>query len=162
MNRLAGYRLVPIDLARHLETCREFHRDMLVASFGSAVGFEEDLGPAYEALLRERCARLPEGNAHLWHGEAIVGQTEMRIIDAEPGLGYVNLFYLVPQARGLGLGRILHQHAAAVFTARGMRAMRLSVSVRNEPAIAFYRRLGWRSVGMRPNREPMHVMEYRL
>lgn len=162
MNRLAGYRLVPIDLARHLETCRAFHRDMLVASFGGVEGFEADLGPAYEAQLRERCARMPEGNAHLWHGEEIVGQTEMRLLDDEPGTGYVNLFYLVPQARGLGLGRVLHQHAAAVLTARGMRLMRLSVSVRNEAAIAFYQRLGWRAVGMRPNREPMHVMEYRL
>ncbi len=162
MNRLAGYRLVPIDLARHLETCRAFHRGMLVESFGGVEGFEADLGHAYEAQLRERCARMPEGNAHLWHGGEIVGQTEMRLLDEEAGVGYVNLFYLVPQARGLGLGRVLHQHAAAVLTARGMRLMRLSVSVRNEAAIAFYRALGWRAVGMRPNREPMHVMEYRL
>ncbi len=162
MNIYAGYRLLPIDLGRHLETCRGFHRDMLQASFGGLDGFEEGLGPTYEAQLRERCAQLPEGNAHLWRGEEIVGQTEMRLLDDKPGIGYVNLFYLVPEARGLGLGRVLHQHAAAVFTARGLRVMRLSVSVRNEAAIAFYRRLGWRPVGMRPNREPMHVMEYPL
>ena len=162
MNAFAGYRLLPIDLARHVETCRGFQRDMLLASFGGLEGFDGDLGPAYDAQLRERCAQLPEGNAHLWHGEDIVGQTEMRLIGDEPGTGYVNLFYLVPEARGRGLGRLLHQHAAAVFTARGMRAMRLSVSVRNDAAIAFYRRLGWRAVGMRPNREPMHLMEYRL
>ena len=31
----------------------------------------------------------------------------------------MNLFYLVPELRGQGLGRLLHDHAVAVFAARG-------------------------------------------
>jgi ribosomal protein S18 acetylase RimI-like enzyme len=91
-----------------------------------------------------------------------VGQTEMSLLDEEPGVGYVHLFYLTPAQRGQGLGRLLHQHAAAVFSARGMRRMRLSVGAHNEAAAAFYRSMGWRRVGPRPHRLPMDVMECAL
>ena len=160
-----GLAFLPIDLARHAAVCVDFRRDMYLASFGTEAGLEEEMGPdasLYLAQLARRLEQLPEGNAHLWrHGE-IAGQTEMSLLDEEPGVGYVHLFYVAPGERGRGLGRLLHQHAAAVFTARGMRRMRLSVGARNEAAIAFYRAAGWRRVGPRAHREPMDVMEYAL
>jgi len=64
--------------------------------------------------------------------------------------------------RGEGLGRVLHEHAADVFRRRGMKVMRLSVSISNARALAFYRKLGWTAVGTRPNKEPMAIMEYPL
>ena len=33
----------------------------------------------YLEHLRARIAEMPEGNMHLWHGDRIVGQTEMRL-----------------------------------------------------------------------------------
>jgi RimJ/RimL family protein N-acetyltransferase len=157
-----GYRLLPVDLARHRDTCLAFRRDMYVASFGTAESFDEELpDDAYLAQLAERTAQLPEGNMHLWEGERIVGQTEMRL-DEEPGVGYVSLFYLEPGHRGRGLGRMLHDHAVRVFRARGMQRIRLSVSARNAPAIAFYRKLGWTPAGTRPHRLPMELMELTL
>ena len=57
---------------------------------------------------------------------------------------------------------MLHEHAASVFRARGMQRMRLSVSTQNAAAIAFYRKLGWGSVGTRPNRERMEILEFAL
>jgi ribosomal protein S18 acetylase RimI-like enzyme len=165
MNDVAGLAFAPIDLARHAPLCVSFRRDMYVASFGTEAGLEEEMGPEgvlYLAQLTRRLEQLPEGNAHLWrHGE-IAGQAEMSLLEEEPGVGYVHLFYVAPAHRGQGLGRLLHQHAAAVFTQRGMRAMRLSVGARNERAIGFYQALGWRRAGDRPHREPMHVMECRL
>jgi diamine N-acetyltransferase len=160
-----GLRFAPIDLARHGTLCVAFRRDMYLASFGSEAGLEEELGPAgsaYLAQLFRRLESLPEGNAHLWKGEDIVAQTEMSVVEDEPGVGYVHLFYVAPAHRGLGLGRLLHQHAAAVFGARGLERMRLSVAGRNAGAIAFYRAMGWRRVGSREHREAMDVMEYRL
>jgi ribosomal protein S18 acetylase RimI-like enzyme len=85
----------------------------------------------------------------------------MRLSD-EPGMGYVNLFYLVPEWRGKGLGRLLHEHAVAVFAARGLRGIRLSVSHTNEHAMRFYRRLGWKRVGFRANKETMEILELAL
>jgi ribosomal protein S18 acetylase RimI-like enzyme len=40
--------------------------------------------------------------------------------------------------------------------------MRLSVSTRNAAALAFYRKLGWVSIGTRANREPMEILEFAL
>ncbi len=159
-----GLRLAPIDLARDAATCAAFHRDMYVASFGTSEGLEEEMGPGgalYLEQLGERVAQLPEGNIHLWDGDCIVGQTEMRLYE-DPGVGYVSLFYLAPDYRGQGLGRMLHNHAVKVFTERGMDRMRLSVSTRNEQAIDFYRKLGWVGAGPRPHRLPMQFMELAL
>lgn len=158
------YRLEPIDLARDLATCIQFRRDMYVASFGSRDGLDEEMGEGdatYVAQLRARVEQFPEGNMHLWEGDRIVGQTEMRL-DEEPGVGYVSLFYLAPEHRGQGVGKLLHDHAVKVFGARGMERMRLSVSTRNAPAIAFYRKLGWADAGPRPHKLPMELMELRL
>jgi len=77
-------------------------------------------------------------------------------------VGYVNLFYLLPELRGQGLGRALHEHAASVFRARARDTLRLSVSRTNAAAMAFYRRLGWTVVGARPNRATMDIMEFKL
>ena len=158
------FRLAPMVLPRDLPTCIEFRRDMYVASFGSPDGLDEEMGEGdarYREQLQAKIAQVPEGNTHVWEGERIVGQTEMRF-DDDPGIGYVSLFYLVPECRGQGLGRLLHEHAVSVFGARGMRAIRLSVAKRNAAAIAFYRKLGWASIGARPHKLPMERMEYRL
>ena len=160
-----GLRFAPIDLARHGAVCVAFRRDLFASSFRTESGVEEEIGPdgtTYLAQLFRRIEMLPEGNAHLWQGGTIVAQTEMSLLEEAPGVGYVHLFYVAPAQRGRGLGRLLHQHAAAVFAARGMRRMRLSVSEGNAAAIAFYRALGWQRVGTRPNRETMDVMEFPL
>jgi ribosomal protein S18 acetylase RimI-like enzyme len=162
---LAQYRLAPIDLERDLGTCVRLRREAYVASFGGEAGMEGEMGAdnaKYVAYLRARIAELPMGNAHLWSGDRIVGQAEMRLVEEDATLGYVNLFYVVPELRRQGLGRLLHRHAVSVFSGLGKRAIRLSVAARNAEALAFYRRLGWRSVGSRPHRETMEVLELAL
>lgn len=158
------FHLEPIDLARDLDTCIAFRRDMYVASFGTDNHLDEEMGEGnatYIGQLRERVAQMPEGNVHLWEGERIVGQVEMRL-DEEPGVGYVSLFYLTPECRGQKLGRMLHDHAVAVCKARGLGRVRLSVATRNTAAIDFYRGLGWTDAGPRPHRLPMQRMEFAL
>lgn len=157
-------RIAPIDLERDAATCIAFRRDSFHASFGTHEGCDEEMGAdgaLYLAKLRARMAQVPEGNCHVWHGGRIVGQTEMRFAD-DPGVGYVNLFYLVPEWRHRGVGRVLHDHAVSVFTARGCKAIRLSVSRSNDRALAFYRRLGWKRKGFRPHKEAVDVMELAL
>ena len=159
-----GYRIEPIDMS-DADTCVAFHRRMYVTSFGSDEGLDEEMGTGNETYLgqlRDRIAQIPEGNVHLWHGKEIVGQLEMRLIESEPHVGYVSLLFVVPEARGSGLGRRLHEHAAAVSRARAKKLMRLSVSLTNVPAILFYRRLGWQMAGTRPHRMPIAVMEFPL
>jgi aminoglycoside 6'-N-acetyltransferase len=159
-----GYRTEPIDLI-DADTCVAFHREMYLTSFGTDDGLEEEMGPQNESYLeqlRARMAQVPEGNVHLWHGERIVGQLEMRLIESEPHVAYVSLVYVIPEERGRGLGRHLHEHAVLVSRERDKRLMRLSVSLTNVPAIMFYRRLGWQMSGTRAHRMPMAVMELPL
>lgn len=156
-------RIAPIDLARDAGRCIAFRRESYVATFGSDAGMEDEMGTdgaTYLDELRRRIAQVPEGNVHLWRAGEIVGQAEMRLLEEDAGVGYVNLFYVLPDERGRGLGRLLHEHAVGVFRARGMRALRLSVAERNGDALAFYRRLGWIRAGTRPHRVPMAVLEF--
>jgi len=164
-NDVGDYRIERIDVAASADLCVAFRREMYVASFGSHEGLEAEMGPEnalYLETLRERISQVPEGNVHLWRGNRIVAQAELRLLEDERDVGYVSLFYVAADCRGEGLGRALHAHAVDVFRRRGMRAMRLSVSISNPGALAFYRRLGWKPVGTRPNREPMVIMEYEL
>ena len=160
------YEIAPIDLARDVQACIDFRRDMYVTSFGTTQGLEAEMGEGngtYLEALRGKIAQLPEGNVHLWEDGRIVGQAEMRFIDESPDVGYVSLIYLVPRRRGRGLARLLHDHAATVFRARGMRFMRLSVCHSNGRAIASYRKLGWTAAGERAHpMRPMLVMEFAL
>ena len=164
-NDVGDYRIERIDLAASADLCVAFRREMYVASFGSSDGLEAEMGPdnaLYLEGLRERIAQVPEGNVHLWRGNRIVAQAEMRLLEEDPGVGYVSLFYVAADCRGEGLGRALHAHAVDVFRRRGLRSMRLSVSISNARAMGFYRHLGWNPIGTRPHREPVAVMEYRF
>ena len=159
------FRVAPIDLL-DAETCAAFCRAMYLSAFGTEDGLEAEMGAQnehYFERLRTRMAQIPEGNVHLWHGERIVGQLEMRLLESEPHVAYVSLIYVADEARGHGLGRRLHDYAAEVSRARGKRLMRLSVSLANVPAIMFYRRLGWQMAGTRAHRDqPMAIMEFPL
>lgn len=146
-----------IDLARDAETAVAFRRDSYACSFGS----DERFGEVAEYLdwLRERVARHPTGHVHVWQGQVIVGQMEMLVHASTPPRGYVNLFYLVPEARGRGLGDVLHEHCLQLLHAGGARTARLSVSPSNVRALAYYRKHGWRDLGPRPEDESVRLME---
>lgn len=56
---------------------------------------------------------------------------------------YLEDLYVRPSHRGRGLGEALVRACARHALAEGYRGMRLQVLDWNEPAIRFYRRLGW-------------------
>lgn len=60
---------------------------------------------------------------------------------ARPGLHLEDLF-VVPEARGAGIGRALLARLAAIAEARGCGRLEWAVLSWNEPAIHFYRQLG--------------------
>jgi len=59
----------------------------------------------------------------------------------QPGL-YLEDLFVVPDHRGLGLGKRLMVHLAQLAVSRGYGRFEWSVLDWNEPAIRFYRRLG--------------------
>jgi ribosomal protein S18 acetylase RimI-like enzyme len=149
-----------IDLSRDAGTAVAFRRDSYVCSFGSDEAFGDV--ETYLAWLRERIARQPTGHVHVWQGSAIIGQLEMLIHSTSPVSGYVNLFYLLPQARGRGLGEALHKYFLQFMQAGGARVARLSVSPGNHRARAYYLEHGWRDLGPRPDDPTVHLMELAL
>ncbi len=151
----------PIDLDRHADQCVAFRRDSFVCSFGTDDAFSEQSGPdgaRYVAWLHERLAELPEGCVHVWASGTIIGQMEMRVRD-DPRVGYINLFYLIPSARGGGAGDQLHDYALRLFRKLNVTKLQLSVSPTNRRAVAYYRKHGWHDLGPRPGHEEVHLME---
>jgi ribosomal protein S18 acetylase RimI-like enzyme len=148
----------PIDVERDGALSVAFRRDSYVCSFGSDALFVEENGAdgrGYLEWLRDRVIHFPDGHVHAWRGPDIVGQIEMVI---GPTSGYINLFYLRPDARGQGLGEQLHAYAVALLQRRGVRVAGLSVSPTNDRALRYYERHGWRDLGARAGADHVHEM----
>jgi len=149
-----------INLERDIDTCIRFRRDSYFISFNTYEGFELSMR-GYKSRMKDRIGYLPDGNCHLWDRDAIVGQTEMKFVEA-PSVGYVSLLYLIKDYRSKGLGKLLHDRAIKVFTELGKSSIKLSVSISNERALSFYAKHGWKNLGPRPGKEEVYLMQYDL
>ena len=150
----------PIDLDAHASACVAFRRDSFICSFG-VDGFFNEAGPEgvnYIERLRLRTTKFRDGYVHVWDGDQIVGQMEMQILE-EPRRGYVNLFYLIEEMRGAGVSGELQDYAMDFMRRHGVQIAHLSVSPTNSRALAFYRKHGWRDLGLRPGRDNVNLME---
>lgn len=152
----------PINLEQHQDLCVRFRADSFVCSFGSADRFYEQNGGGAEGYLqwlRQRTAEIPDSCVHVWQGEQIIGQIEMRRWKRDLNVGYVNLFYLIPEFRGQGLGQQLDRQAANFFRQLGCRSARLSASPTNLTAMRFYLKQGWIDLGQREDAPEVHYLE---
>jgi ribosomal protein S18 acetylase RimI-like enzyme len=82
----------------------------------------------------------------------------MQILE-EPRRGYVNLFYLIEEMRGASVSGELQDYAMDFMSRHGVQIAQLSVSPTNARALAFYRKHGWRDLGLRPGRDNVNLME---
>jgi GNAT superfamily N-acetyltransferase len=120
------------------------------------LGFIRELA-GYERLEHEVVA-TPELLRRWLFGERPVAEVVLAALGGEP-VGFALFFhsfstflgrpgiyledlYVRPQARRHGVGRALLAHLAALALQRGCGRLEWSVLDWNEPAIAFYRRLG--------------------
>jgi ribosomal protein S18 acetylase RimI-like enzyme len=152
----------PINLEQHQDLCVRFRADSFVCSFGSADRFYTENGGGTEGYLqwlRQRIAEIPNSCVHVWQGDQIIGQIEMRRWKHDLSVGYVNLFYLIPKFRGQGLGQQLDQHAADFFRQLSCRSARLSASPTNLVAMRFYLKQGWIDLGQREDAPDVHYLE---
>src|SRR5688500_11252858 len=82
--------------------------DACVATYGDSSRCQAPL--RYLEWLRGKVEEFPDGCVMAHRGERCIGQLELQV---PYGLtvGYVNLFYVVPEFRGLGYGDQLNGYA---------------------------------------------------
>lgn len=104
-----------------------------------------------QRLMREIVARdgfLPEATwlaLRVGDGSPTPCGTIQGLTNAQ-GIGSIQNVGVMPEHRGVGLGRALLLAALAGFRAAGMRKVTLEVTSQNEPAVELYERLGFRRV----------------
>jgi ribosomal protein S18 acetylase RimI-like enzyme len=86
------------------------------------------------------------------HGAAAVGTYIVKSNQPGQGAHVANAAFMVaPEARGLGVGRAMGEHALAEARRLGFRAMQFNFVVStNEPAVRLWRELGFSIVGTLP------------
>ena len=121
------------------------YADSWAVAHGSSAGFTPSV---YLTSARSHSAK--DKNCVL---KVMSGDTPAGILELDPrrgkdeGCGWVSLLYLCPEFRGKGYGVQLIGCAAAYFSDKGRRAVRLHVAVTNQHAIDFYRHFGFRELG---------------
>jgi len=151
----------PIDLGEHAELCVEFRLDSYVCSFGTTDKFYVD-NTSEQGYLDWLCARmkdLPGSCVYLWRGAEIIGQLELERSRASPEIGYVNLYYLVPKARGSGVSKRLDDYVCGFYANLGLNQARLNVSPSNDRAIRHYKKHGWQNRGPDPRHPEILLFE---
>jgi L-amino acid N-acyltransferase YncA len=155
----------PIDLQKHRETAITFREDSFICSFGDARKFWEQNGPnaeKYISWLEEKLKKDPALAMHVWQSNRIVGQMELGAWKDDPTVGYINLYYLAPEARGTGLSKALDDYAVRTLRAKGHSEARLCVSPSNARALRYYLRMGWSDLGVRPDAPEVRYMQKML
>jgi ribosomal protein S18 acetylase RimI-like enzyme len=86
------------------------------------------------------------------HGASAIGTYILKANQPGQGAHVANAAFMVaPDARGLGVGRAMGEHALAEARRAGFRAMQFNFVVStNEPAVRLWRELGFRVVGTLP------------
>jgi len=128
----------------------EFRKDSFLISFGEISGFGDE--KEYLSWLEKKISNYPDGFVMVKKGDIIVGQLELTIREYEDReIGYVNLYYLIPENRGRGMGKQLHQYALNFFKNHNVNEYHLRVSPTNINALKFYKKLGLEEVGPEVN-----------
>ncbi len=136
---------IPIDVNKHRKYVIPFRRDSFIVSFGT----DKDFGNEQEYLnwLREQSEKHPKGFVLVVENGIPIGQLELTIREYEEKvIGYVNLYYLIPEKRCVGLGQKLHDYAIEFFKHNRMNEYHLRVSPSNNHAISFYNKNGMNKI----------------
>ncbi len=134
-----------IDLDGDLATCIEFRKDSFRVSFnGREDGFDE---AEYAESLAMRTALFPWGYVMVEDQGKITGQMELftRLYEGRT-IGFVSLYYLIPEVRGKGYGWQLSHYAEDCFRHRAIPEYHLRVSPTNIPAVRFYEKCGLQKI----------------
>lgn len=133
-------------LARlQVDNYREAYAGLLPADYLAAFSYAEQ-----ESDWRDYLAAVDRPGLLVAEVEdALAGYVLARVEPLEGAAydGEIAALHVRPALRGQGIGHALVAAAAGELSRRGCRALWLSVLAGNQPAIAFYRRLGGQPLG---------------
>lgn len=136
---------IPIDIEQHREYIIPFRKDSFIVSFGTDEGFGEI--PQYLDWVHLQVQKNPKGFVLAVENGLPIGQLELTVKEYEgKEIGYVNLYYLVPEKRGIGLGSQLHAYSLQFFKDHGVKEYHLRVSPTNTQALNFYKKNGMKPI----------------
>ena len=102
-----------INLQQHYDKVVKFRKDSFRVSFGDSSNFGEE---EYLNWLEGKINAFPKGFVLVKEDGKYIGQLELSIREYEDReIGYVNLYYLIPEMRGNGKGTELHNYAKQFF-----------------------------------------------
>jgi len=104
---------------------------------------------AYSKRTFRAFLRLP--GAECWVAEESGALVGFILTDRDGPAGHIITLDVAPQARRKGVGTALLEAAHASLAAHGVRGIELETSTVNEPAIAFWKRHGYRACGILPD-----------
>ena len=140
-----GYRWLPWEdslLAMHAEvkflSFRQHEDAVVFPSLGTRAGCHDLMG-----AICFRSGFCPQATWLVAGPEGCVG-TIQGLIDCN-GYGGIQNLGVVPECRGMGIGRALLMQALAGFFAVGAPRAFLEVTATNEPAVRMYRSVGFRA-----------------
>jgi ribosomal protein S18 acetylase RimI-like enzyme len=134
-----------IDLKKDRTSIINFRKDSFIVSFGNLVGFHEGL---YLTYVQKKIEQYPKGFVIAELDGKTIGQLELSVKEYQGRkIGYVHLFYLVPEQRGLGNGNELFTYAIEFFKKRSLEEYHLRVVPENYRARRFYEKHGLKEIG---------------
>ncbi len=143
-------RAEPIDPLREEDYYVACYADAWRAAHGSTRGFSPE---SYLLAAAEHHRADPGAVLRILDGDEPVGLVDMDTRrGAHADYGWLSLLYLKPAFRRRGMGIQLLGRAIMHYRGLGRRALRLTVAEDNAPALAFYRRWGFRALGSEPGR----------
>ncbi len=148
-----------MDVEKHTDIIIPFRRDSFYVSFGTDEGFGEDKD--YISWVQKHAVKYPDGFVLVLENDKPIGQLELTTKAYKDNkIGYVHLYYLIPEKRGSGLGVKLHQYAVQFFKKQSVDEYHLRVSKTNSSARTFYQKLGMTEVGEEVNGKVIRMKGY--
>ncbi len=119
--------------------------------YAQAEGFDDTFGPLVASILQDFDAdHDPECEAGWIAAQGSERLGSIFCVRADETTAKLRLFLLVPQARGLGLGKRLLARCMAFAQGCGYSGMVLWTHESHEAACALYRATGWQLVNSKP------------
>lgn len=155
--RYKGLTLVPVDLQGDYDLLLAFKLDLHMITHGSPEGYNPQ---GYMARMAGRMATYPQGQWLLKSGTTVLGHLGFFMDpETDPIQGYVHMLYIIPEARGQGLGKYMLVKALEHFREKGILQVALKAAPQNAAAMNLYTSLGFvKAKDQDPNKAPLVLM----